>query len=258
MRVIVADVDNIQDENFKLHRPNGREDYLFVLFKSPSFVMVDGSYISADAGDCIIFDKYKIQSYFPEKGRKFCHDYIHFNTESKAEERLLQGIPMGVTIKVFSPKRISSILKGIVLELSYASSKYTANILDNLTTVFIYQLKSELERDHASEIEKHYSDFLAIRNEIYISPEKSRSVEEVCKSVYLSRSYFQHLYKRFFAVSYVNDVISARIALAKKLLLNTELPICEVAENCGYKSTSHFIKQFGNVVGISPNKFRNK
>lgn len=258
MVVTVADADNIQGENFKLHRPNGRGDYLFVLFKSPAFVMVNDAYIKVDTGDCILFDKYRIQSYFPENGRTFCHDYIHFNTENKAEELLLQGIPMGVTIKLFSPERISNILRGIVSELNYENSEYKTNILDNLVTVFIYQLKSVLEQDSAGGMGSHYADFLAIRNEIYLSPEKSRSVEEVCKSIYLSRSYFQHLYKRYFAVSYVNDVIRARITLAKKLLLNTSLPIWEIAENCGYKTPSHFIKQFGSVVGVSPDKFRNE
>ena len=258
MLVTVADVNNIQKENFKLHRPGGRGDYLFVLFKSPSFVMVNGSYVMADAGDGILFDKYKIQSYYPESGQKFLHDYIHFNTESKAEEMLLHGIPMGVKIKIYSPECISNILRGIISELNYENSKYKANILDNLVTAFIYQLKSMSERNYMDAKERHYPDFLAIRKEIYLSPEKCRSVEEVCRSIYLSRSYFQHLYKRYFAVSYVNDVINARIALAKKLLLNTSLPIWEIAENCGYKTPSHFTKQFGCVVGVSPDKFRSE
>ena len=258
MIVTLADVDNVQSKDFKLHRPNGRGDYLFVLFKSPSFVIVNGSYTGADEGDCIIFDKYKIQSYFPESGREFCHDFIHFNTESKAEELLLQGIPMGVTIKVSSPYHISNILKDITLELNYANSKYKENILDNLVTAFIYRIKNELEQAYEGGIGNNYLNLLAIRKEIYLSPEKSRTVDEVCKSIYLSRSHFQHLYKRYFAVSYVNDVISARIALAKKLLLNSSLSVCNIAEHCGYKSSSHFIRQFGREVGLSPDKFRSK
>lgn len=258
MIIAMVGVDTCRDETFKIHRPNGREDYLFVLFKSPSFVMVNGAYAKVDEGDCIIFDKHNIQSYFPESGRKFRHDFIHFNTESKAEEMLLQGILMGVPFRASSPEYISSILKVIISELNYANSKYKRDILNALVSTFIYRIKSEFERKLSGVAEHHYTDLLMIRNDIYASPEKPWTIEEVCKSVYLSRSHFQHLYKRYFSVAFVNDVINARIALAKMLLLNTELPICEIAENCGYKTSSFFIRQFKSVIGVSPYKFRSE
>lgn len=257
MIVISADVNNVQSKDFKLHRPNGREDYLFVLFKSPSFVMTEGSYSSVDSGDCIIFDKYKIQSYFPN-GQEFLHDFIHFNTESRAEEMLIHTLPLGNPFKLSAPERITSILSAIIEERNHVDSKYNKNILDNLAIAFIYLLKSDVEREHIGDLGKHYADMVAIRNDIYHSPEKNRTVEEACKSVYLSRSHFQHLYKRYFGISFVEDVINARIDFAKKLLLTGSLSISDIAERCGYKSSSHFIRQFGNEVGMSPDKFKNK
>ena len=257
MIVTMADVDNLQDKNFKLHRPNGRGDYLFVLFKSPSFVMVNGVYTQADTGDYIIFDKHKIQSYFPARGEIFCHDFLHFNTEGRSEAVLLQDIPMGITRKSYSPERLTNILKEIKEALSCANSKYKKDILDRLATAFIYRIKNELAQEVASSEEKHHRALLAIRNEIYLSPAKSRTVEQVCKRICLSRSYFQHLYKRFFGISYVNDVINARIDLAKNLLIVTSHSINDIAEHCGYNSSSHFIRQFTSKVGMSPNKFRN-
>lgn len=258
MLITLADTDNFQDRNFKTHRPFGRDDYLFVLFKSPAYVFVGGEYVDVDKGDCIIFDKHKIQSYFPKQGLIFCHDFIHFNTENKAEEVLISDIPMGKVIKLSSPELITSVLKEIIGQQRYAESKYKSNILDSLAYAFVYRIKNEVEREGTTPDGNHYSDLLNIRNEIYLSPEKSRTVDEICKGIFLSRSHFQHLYKRYFGISFVSDVINARIILAKKLLLNSSLPICDVAEHCGYQSTSHFIRQFGREVGMSPDKFRNR
>lgn len=258
MIVTVADVDNVQDASFKLHRPAGRADYLFVLFKSPAFVMANGDYLRVDRGDCILFDKYGVQSYFPENGLEFLHDFIHFNTEGKAEDMLVHSLPLGVPFKLSDPERITNILSSVIEQRNHADSKYNKNILDNLAIAFIYLLKSDVEGEHIGDIENHYADMVAIRNDIYHYPEKKRTVEEVSKSLYLSRSYFQHLYKRYFVVSFVNDVINARIDYAKRLLLTGSLSVSEIAERCGYKSASHFIRQFRKTVGVSPDKFRNK
>lgn len=256
MVITMADVDNIQDKSFKLHRPDGREDYLFVLFKTPSYVMVNGIYERMVNGNCIIFDKYKIQSYFPEIGQEFCHDFIHFNTESKAEEILIHSLPLGIPFMLSYPERITGVLRGIIEERNHADLKYNKNIMDNLAVAFIYLLKSDIERE--SDMGSHYADMVAVRSDIYHFPEKNRTVEEVSRSIYLSRSYFQHLYKKYFSISFVNDMINARIDYAKKLLLTTSLSIGDIADRCGYKSASHFIRQFCNAVGTSPSKFRGK
>ncbi|MBE7045768.1 MAG: helix-turn-helix transcriptional regulator, partial [Ruminococcaceae bacterium] len=38
----------------------------------------------------------------------------------------------------------------------------------------------------------------------------------------------------------------------------TEKSISEVAYLCGYYDTSHFIKSFRKIIGITPNEYRNK
>lgn len=52
-------------------------------------------------------------------------------------------------------------------------------------------------------------------------------------------------------------VINNRILLeAKRLLLNSDLPTNEIAEQLGYKDQSHFSKFFKKHVGVSPSVFR--
>lgn len=88
MQISLVDVNNIQNIDFKLHRENGSSDYLFVLFKSPSKILVCDEYVDADWGAFTIFDKHKIQSYYPCNNKEFIHDYMHFDLENDYEETL--------------------------------------------------------------------------------------------------------------------------------------------------------------------------
>ena len=74
--------------------------------------------------------------------------------------------------------------------------------------------------------------------------------------MYVSTMYFQKLYKQMFGVPFTRDLIEARIAMAKELLSETNLPIAEVAEACGYKNLPYFIRQFSHETGDTPNHYR--
>ncbi len=257
MRIIALDVDNKQDGDFKLHRPNGRADYLFVLFKSPSMVMVNGEYVKTDTGSFIIFDKHKIQSYFAD-GRAFLHDFMHFDTESDFEGLILSQIPTDTLLYTPISAPLSSILSEIKGEFVSAPSEYTPEILTNLGIAFLYRIKNALPKSDATPANgRYFAELNNLRNDVYKNPSLNWTVEKMARELNLSRSYFQSLYKKHFAVSCTEDVINARIAHAKILLSSTLHPIGQIALECGYSNAEHFIRQFKEKVGISPQKFRN-
>ena len=74
--------------------------------------------------------------------------------------------------------------------------------------------------------------------------------------MYVSTMYFQKLYKQMFGIPFTRDLIEARIAMAKELLSEANLPVAEVAEACGYKNLPYFIRQFSHETGDTPNHFR--
>lgn len=257
MRIIACDVENKQNSDFNLHRPNGRSDYLFVLFKSSSKVMVNGEYVSADQGSFIIFDKYKIQSYFAA-GQEFLHDFIHFDTESDYEKLIFSELPTDTLLFTPFPNLISNILTQIKNEFIDTPTKYKNEILTNLGIAFLYRIKTEIDRANSqSTAGPYFSEFYSLRMRIYKAPNLDWTVEKTSRELNLSRSYFQCLYKKLFGVSSCEDVINARISYAKILLSSTLYPINQIAEECGYSSAEHFIRQFKSRVGVSPQKFRN-
>lgn len=259
MKITVADVDNVQDKSFKLHREGGRGDYLFVLFKSPSSVMVDGEYADADYGSFIIFDKYKIQSYFPKDGQRFVHDFMHFDTDSELEASILADIPKGKLFHSTLVSGISSILAEIKSELGGTLPSCKDEILTHLGTAFLYRIKAQIESAGTANVKSaHFTELYDLRARLYRAPGEDWSIESMSREVCLSRSYFQYLYKSFFGISCNEDIINARIAMAKILLSAGYLSVTEISEKCGYSGVEHFIRQFKAKTGVSPRRFRGK
>lgn len=257
MHIFVADVDNMQSKDFKIYRERGSGNYLFVLFKSTSKVLTEGEYRAADCGDYILFDKNSIQSYYPVNNNLFLHDYMHFDTENDAEEALVSTIPKDVLLFSSFQDSVSDILFQIKKEINSPFTKYKKEALSHLGNTFLYRLKNEMESSSATDINKsHLTVLHNLRLDIYNNPQKAWCIENAALSSRLSRSHFQRLYKGIFSVSFNEDVINARISKAKVLISGGTLNINEVANKCGYENTEHFIRQFKNKTGFTPNKFK--
>ena len=70
---------------------------------------------------------------------------------------------------------------------------------------------------------------------------------------YLNRLFIKHTGSTL--RQYILDV---RISHAKKMLLNTDLPLSAIGEKVGFNSNTYFSKYFRQAVGITPTQFRQK
>lgn len=100
------------------------------------------------------------------------------------------------------------------------------------------------------------SELKKLRREIHKAPELNWTLNELAKRLNISKSYVQKLYKDHFGISYIDDLLEARIEMARQLLQTTDLRISEVAASCGYQNATHFMRQFKDKVGMSPSEFR--
>lgn len=83
-----------------------------------------------------------------------------------------------------------------------------------------------------------------------------KTIDDVCRSMYISRYYLTHLFKDYSGVSPLKYIITKRIEYAKELLRTTDLPISEIALKTGYAEINSFIKTFKNVENITPYAYR--
>lgn len=95
-----------------------------------------------------------------------------------------------------------------------------------------------------------------LRREIHRAPELNWNLGELARRLNVSKSYVQKLYQVHFGVSYLDDLIGARIRMAQELLTSTDLRIGEIAEACGYSNETHFMRQFKEKTGVTPTAYR--
>ena len=80
--------------------------------------------------------------------------------------------------------------------------------------------------------------------------------EEIASRMCISRTHLNTKVKTITGGTTSDLVLNYRIAKAKELLLSTDLPVWEVAEQCGISDPAYFSTLFKKAVGKSPGQLR--
>ncbi|MEG0352532.1 MAG: response regulator [Cellulosilyticaceae bacterium] len=83
-------------------------------------------------------------------------------------------------------------------------------------------------------------------------------LQRVADEFYVSTWHLCKMIKKQTGTNFVDLLNKARIEGAKKLLLETNMKVYEIAEEVGYTDTAYFSKIFKKVTEVTPNEFRNK
>ncbi|MBV6628248.1 MAG: helix-turn-helix transcriptional regulator [Rivularia sp. (in: Bacteria)] len=82
-------------------------------------------------------------------------------------------------------------------------------------------------------------------------------LEEVANKVNVSKYYFCRLFSQYVGTSPYRYLLQRRIDKAKILIQqNPDLKMADIALECGFKSQSHFNRQFRNLTGTTPCNYR--
>lgn len=81
-------------------------------------------------------------------------------------------------------------------------------------------------------------------------------VERLAHEANLSVSHFCRAFKQTFGEAPHRYIVRLRIELAQKLMLTTDLPLCQVALACGLADQAHLSKLFRRSLGESPSIWR--
>lgn len=82
------------------------------------------------------------------------------------------------------------------------------------------------------------------------------AITKVASRCGLSMSYFVRAFKNTVGVAPYDWFLGQRITFAKQLLGETQMPLAEIALECGFTDQSHFTKTFGKRIGMTPLQWR--
>lgn len=150
--------------------------------------------------------------------------------------------------------------------ISYHVSEYLLKPIDHieLTRVLERIRKDRLAAEKVSpHSDKASSDTGEERRIIRIVKDMVRrqmgvevSLQHIAEQVQLTPQYLSGLFKTETGQNFTDYVLEIRMDKAKRLLKETNLKIYEVASYCGYASPKHFNNTFKQIIGKTPNEFR--
>lgn len=83
------------------------------------------------------------------------------------------------------------------------------------------------------------------------------TLEKAAQMAHFSNSYFSRIFKLQLGMSFTEYVNNVRITQAKKMLIQTDKSIMEIALEIGYCHGDYLSAQFKNKTGMTPSQFRN-
>ncbi|MDY6016219.1 MAG: response regulator [Oscillospiraceae bacterium] len=122
--------------------------------------------------------------------------------------------------------------------------------IDNLK-IALFQKKASVESDGQ---EERIINKIVRFVQLHLAEEISLSV--LAEEFHFSTQYVSQLFKNEIGVNFLTYLTNIRMEKAKKLLLNTDLPIAEISEQSGYGDYRVFTKVFKKSEGVTPSQYR--
>ncbi len=110
--------------------------------------------------------------------------------------------------------------------------------------------------DADNQFEKELKKIIEFISSEYLDPELS--LKKIQLSTGITESKISSLIKDTFNLGFKQYLNQLRLNEAKRLLMETNLPVSDIAYKVGYGNISHFNRVFKDSEGTSPNDFRKK
>jgi AraC family transcriptional regulator of arabinose operon len=242
--------------SFIINRPDGSSNYLFLLFLSDIYIVVDSEKKHYESGTAILYTPNHAQYYHhPFSG--FDNDWFHFIGEDLEPLLLELKLPVNQPFKIENINEVHRRIQVIEREYLMRDKNY-----ERMVDILLKELFVHLSRNntYGKDIDQGDSDvehrFRQSRSVILSQLEKPWTIDDMAKLLDLSPSRFSHIYSSIFHISPKKDLLTERMNMAKFLLHSQSYTISEVATKVGYDNIFHFSKQFKKQTGYAPTAYR--
>ena len=186
---------------------------------------------------------------------------VHWSTAAVFRE-MFPLLDLSHSLFVVDGKRFSCVggESACDMMLQHIASRHGRDLANKTSLTLLHQgLREPSALDACSSVlEAHVSDsrLRAAVCEMANHIESPRSLTEIAESARLSLRQMQRKFQRQVGVSPHVYYRELRLKRAKSLLMQTDMPVTEVALACGFVSPSHFSACFRKFSGRSPLEFQ--
>ncbi len=237
--------------DFLIDRPNGSGDNLVIIFKTAARLKLNNNAFYAPADSAVVFSP-EFHQYYGACEDEYIDHWVHF--DCGGDNAFLRRIGLRLNTLITPPDITAAerVLEMLSIE-SVSAAQNTNESIDLLLRLLLTKLADGSENGESS---PYRSALRELRAAIYRTPSEQHSIDDIARSLSLSASHFQHLYKREFGVSCYEDILAARHDMAKYYLKTTTLSIKKVSELCGFDNDVHFMRQFKKRYGLTATEYR--
>ena len=82
------------------------------------------------------------------------------------------------------------------------------------------------------------------------------TLTDMADMIEITPEYLSRLFNQEMKINFNSFVKNFRISMAKRLLMNTNYQIAEVAEKTGFHDSKYFNKVFKSVCGLTPSEYK--
>ncbi len=211
-----------------------------VLYSNTGVSVVDGVAYDFVPGSFVIIPSDTPHSEHSEPGRIICIGY-----DTDMPKTMFQNV-----LYMDHDGTVGSIAEMIVNEIQTEPPYYTYRIYLLLRDLLLQIMRKNTERkrkpDDKLKMIQNYLDAYCTTNVDF---------DALATSLNYSYDYLRHYFKMQTNISLKQYVIQRRILLAKEYLIS-DVPVVQVAANCGFKSAAHFTATFRQITGLTPRQFR--
>lgn len=257
--VLDVGIDARHETGFTIDRPQGTPFHLLLHFQSRAEVVTADGVTATRPGDCLIYAPGTPQRY---RGRTQVLRYDWLHCDSADLPGLLARYHLPVD-RLFHPRDTSAVtsLADEIRRERLLRPIFWEDAVERLcSALFLHLARQNAPRLHCTlcpSLVRYLDRLNAIRLQVHERIDHAWTVAEMARLGRLGANRFAVLYRKFYDISPMEDLIRARIARAQWLLLsNRSVPVAEVAEQCGFGSLYHFNRLFRQRVGTPPGRFR--
>ncbi|WP_353625832.1 helix-turn-helix transcriptional regulator [Bacillus sp. JCM 19041] len=86
--------------------------------------------------------------------------------------------------------------------------------------------------------------------------DKVLTLEQCAADLHYNANYLSSVFKKGTGMTFSDYVADHRLSEAKKWLVDTDIPIKQIAETLGYKNSQNFIRSFRKSTSMTPGQYR--